>query len=145
VLAVRHLGAADRFDPGLSHMEDYDLWLRLARDRTLVFDRTASVVVRKRPSSASRDRRAMAESSVEVLRRARVLGLGDAAATRALRAQEARVWHELGYACLVQGDRRAARAALRASIARRPLRWKSYAYLGASFWPVKLPAAGPRR
>lgn len=144
VLAARHLGARDRFDPALAHMEDYDLWLRLARDRALVFDRRASVVVRKRPGSASRDRRAMAAGAVEVLRRAGALGRGDRRAASALRAQEARVLHELGYACLVDGDRRAARAALWASISRRPLRLKSYAYLGASLWPGG-PLAGAGR
>jgi glycosyltransferase involved in cell wall biosynthesis len=140
VLVRSQLAPQDRFDPALGHLEDYDLWLRLARDRSLVFDRHPSVTIRRRPASASRDRRAMAEGSLEVLRRAQRDLPQAALSPGALRAREAQVWHELAYACLAEGDVPAARAAVLEAIRRRPLRLKNYLYLAACLWP-----AGARR
>ena len=64
-------------------MEDYDLWLQLARDHELAFDPRTSVVVRRRAGSASGDLRAMAEEALEVLARALDAGLPEGALTAA--------------------------------------------------------------
>jgi glycosyltransferase involved in cell wall biosynthesis len=136
VLVADRLRFDDRFDPSLSHMEDYDLWLRLARDRKLVFDPRPSVLVRKRRGSASRDRRRMAEASLEVLAR----HVSDEAEVgvvhRAeLRSRRGRLWHELAYACFVEGDVQAGRQAARRAIAENPGRLKNYSHLVASYLP----------
>jgi len=141
VVVAAHLRDGDRFDPSLSHMEDYDLWLRLARDRQLVYDPRPSVLVRKRPGSASRDRRKMAEGSLAVIERHLAADGVLGQITRAdLRARRGRLWHELAYACFVEGDIAAGRRAAFRSIALTPAHLKSYAHLFASYLP-----AGVRR
>jgi glycosyltransferase involved in cell wall biosynthesis len=131
VLARDRLGPDDRFDESLAFLEDHEMWLRLARGGHLLwFDERAGILVRKRPGSSSRDRRGMAEAALEVLRRETERGLpvGEVAGG-ALRRREGRLWHDLAYACLAEGDPRAARRALRRSIPRLPLLAKNYAYL----------------
>lgn len=136
VLVRTHLRDGDRFDASLSHMEDYDLWLRLARDRQLVYDPRPSVLVRKRPDSASRDRRKMAEGSLEVIdRHLAVRGVAEQITRADLRARRGRLWHELAYACLVEDDVAAGRRAALRSVASSPSLLKSYAYLFATYLP----------
>jgi len=138
VLVAGALCPSDRFDPTLTHMEDYDLWLRLARDRQLVYDPRPSVLVRKRRGSASRDRRKMAEGALQVLERLLVEGLPEATLSAStVRRRKARLWHELAYACFVEDDLGAGRRAAWQSIKRMPLRLKSHAHLLASLLPAE--------
>jgi len=136
VLFAEALSEKDRFDTALTHMEDYDLWLRLARDRQLVYDSRPSVLVRKRPGGASRDRRKMAMGALAVLDRFLAEGVptGTVSAATACRRQ-GRLWHELAYACFVEDDLLAGRRASWQSIRRMPLRLKSYAHFLASLLP----------
>jgi len=146
VLVSAGLTAGDRFDPSLTHMEDYDLWLRLARDRRLVYDPRPSVLVRKRRGSASRDRRKMAEGALAVLERFLAEGLPEGAVpASSLRRRQGRLWHELAYACFVEDDVEAGRRASWQSIRRMPLRLKSYAHLLASLLPKRTRRAAFRR
>jgi glycosyltransferase involved in cell wall biosynthesis len=142
VLVRERLGAADRFDPALDHMEDYDLWLRLARDRRLVYEARPGLIVRRRRGSASGEWRRMAEGSLTVLERFLAAGVPEGTLTRGeLRRRIGALWHDLAYACLVEDDLPAARNALARAIHRRPLRTKNWSYLAVSL----LPAAFRRR
>ena len=137
VLVAARLCATDRFDPSLTHMEDYDLWLRLARDRQLVYDPRPSVLVRKRRGSASRDRRKMAEGALAVLERFLAEGLpASTVSNSTVRRRLGHLWHELAYACFVEDDLPAGRHAAWQSISRMPLLPKSYAHLLASLLPA---------
>lgn len=137
VLVAAALGPDDRFDPALTHMEDYDLWLRLARDRQLVYDPRPSVLVRKRRGSASRDRRKMAEGALAVLERFLADGIPMTGISNTiLRRRLGHLWHDLAYACFVEDDLAAGRHAAVQSIRRVPLRLKSYAHLVASLLPA---------
>jgi glycosyltransferase involved in cell wall biosynthesis len=138
VLVRDHLRPGDRFDTGLAQMEDYDLWLRLARDRRLVFDPQPSVLVRRHRRGASRNRRGMAESSIKVLERFQDQGLSENTGVRhQLRSRTGRLWHDLAYACLVEDDLRGARDALRQSVSRLPFLMKNYVYWVASLSPER--------
>jgi glycosyltransferase involved in cell wall biosynthesis len=142
VMARHRLSSDDRFDTGLRVMEDYDLWLRMAARHRLVYDPEPTVIVRRRPASASTDLRAMAEDAIRVLESARERGLpADPALEALLRQRLGNLWHDLAYACLVEDDVGAARAALRESRARLPRNLKNYIYLLAG----SLPAAVRRR
>jgi glycosyltransferase involved in cell wall biosynthesis len=136
VLRRERLGPEDRFDEGLPVMEDYDLWLRLARRGPLAFDPRPGALVRKRAGSASRDLRAMAECSLRVLDRALEVppnGSGLSAAERRVRL--GRLWHDLAYARLMEGDTAGARVAVRQSLSRLPLFGRNYIYWISSFFP----------
>jgi len=136
VLVAAQLRAEDRFDPSLTHMEDYDLWLRLACDRPLIFDPHPSVLIRKRKGSASRDRRKMAAGSLEVIGRHLSRSVADKTGRDVeIRARLGGLWHELAYACFVEDDLPAGRRAAYRSIAASPGRLKSYAHLVASYLP----------
>lgn len=137
VLARDKLGPDDRFDESLTFLEDHEMWLRLARGGHLLwFDERPGVLVRKREGSSSRDRRGMAEAALEVLRRETDRGLPTGEVdSGALRRREGRLLHDLAYACLAEGDPRAARRALYRSIPRLPLLAKNYAYLVLSSLP----------
>jgi glycosyltransferase involved in cell wall biosynthesis len=139
VLVRDRLGPDDRFRGDLSVMEDYEFWLRLARRHRLLFDARPGVVVRRRPSSASRDRRDMAERSIHVLERQMAEGLPPGVLSpREARHRLGRLWHDLAYACLVDGDPQGARRAARRSVAHLPLLAKNYMYLLASLLPGTL-------
>jgi glycosyltransferase involved in cell wall biosynthesis len=145
VLDLGRLGEAARFDSGLRVMEDYDLWLRLARRHTLVFDPRPTVVVRRRPHSASRDRRGMATASLEVLRRFEAAGLPPEITPAERRRRLGRLWHDLAYACLVEDDLPAARRALRPAIAHVPGLAKNYLYWLTTLFPAWLRRAAYAR
>jgi glycosyltransferase involved in cell wall biosynthesis len=130
VLRRDRLRAEDRFDESLPVMEDYDLWLRLAERGTIVFDPRPGAVVRRRAGSASRDLRAMAECSLRILGKA---GSGLTPAERRVRL--GRLWHDLAYARLVEGDTAGARTALRQSVPRLPMVLRNYIYWISSFFP----------
>jgi glycosyltransferase involved in cell wall biosynthesis len=139
VLDRARLPFEPRFDERLRVMEDYDLWLRVAAERTIWFDARPLTLVRRRARSASRDLRRMAEDGLEVLGRA----LEPAAARRWLteveqRRRLGRLWHDLAYACLVEDDPAGARRALRESCARLPLYPKNYIYWLSSALPKPL-------
>lgn len=129
----------DRFDPRLAHMEDYDLWLRLARRRAPIFDDQPRAVVRRHDRNASRDWRRMAESSLRVLGRVeRDSTARDALSADEWRRRAGRLWHDLAYACLVDDDPLAARHAATEAVRRLPLMLKNYSYLVASGLPSAL-------
>jgi glycosyltransferase involved in cell wall biosynthesis len=139
VLARQRLGTDERFRDDLQVMEDYDLWLRLARRHRLWFDSRPGAVVRRRPASASRDRRGMAEQSIRVLERQLEEGLPPGVLSAGeIRRRLGRLWHDLAYACLVDRDPRASRRAARRSAAHLPLLGKNYMYLLASLLPGRL-------
>jgi len=157
VLARDRLRPGDRFDDGLPAHEDYDFWLRLARDRVVRFEARATVIVRRRRGSLSGGLRVMASTAIAVLERAMpetmdvgggasgapAGGAGDAPAgdrpsPADLRRRFGRLWHELAYACLIEDDAVAARAALRQSIRRLPLHARNYIYWGMSLLPRPL-------
>jgi glycosyltransferase involved in cell wall biosynthesis len=137
VLVAGRLRPDDRFDPTLTHMEDYELWLRLARDRVLAVDSRPTVLVRKRRGSASRDLRQMAASSIRVLGRW-TADRGGPVDPSELRQRLGRLWHELAYACLLEDDLAAARHALRESRVRAPGIVKNHAYWIISWLPSVL-------
>jgi glycosyltransferase involved in cell wall biosynthesis len=142
VLVRERLEEEDRFSPRLSVMEDYDLWLRLARRHPLIFDPRPSTVVRKRGDSASRDLRKMAREGLEVVARFREGGMPPGSLSDVeLRERLGRLWHDLAYACLIEDDAPAARRALRESAARLPFNLKNYIY----FLVGALPSALRRR
>lgn len=124
--------AAGSFEPSLAAMEDWDLWLRLALSGRVRRLAVPSVVVRKRPASASGDLAAMAACALAVLDRVESSAAGDPERARVLARRRAGLWHDLAYARLASGDSRGARAALREAIARDPARAKNYVYWLAS-------------
>lgn len=63
------LEAVGGFDPDLSHGEDWDLWLRLAREFPVVCVPEPQVLYRKRPISASSNLSAMVCQSLAIIRR----------------------------------------------------------------------------
>ena len=142
VLVRERLAPTERFRADLPVMEDYELWLRLARRHLLIYDPRPSVLVRRRRSSATSDLRGMAEGSLRILDELEREGVPeDAISARELRRLRARLWHELGYACLIVNDRAGTRRALRESRNLAPLRLKNYAYMLFA----ALPAATRRR
>jgi glycosyltransferase involved in cell wall biosynthesis len=139
VLVRECLDADDRFSGEMQVMEDYDLWLRLARRHRLLFDSRPGAVVRRRPGSASRDRRGMAERSLRVLERHLGQGLPPGVLSpRETRRRLGRLWHDLAYGCLAERDSRSARRAARRSMAYLPMLGKNYIYLLASLLPARL-------
>lgn len=141
VLDHRRLAPSERFRADLPVMEDYELWLRLARRHRLLFDPRPSVLVRRRPGSATSDLRRMAEGSLKILVELEQDGALDGAISpEELSDRRARLWHELAYACLVEDDLDGARRALRKSRALDPFRLKNYVYQLCTTLP-----AGARR
>ena len=139
VMVRERLARDDRFRTDLRVMEDWDLWLRMAGRHRLVYDPEPTVIVRRRPASASADLRAMAEDALLVLRSARDHALAAAPALEpALRRREGRLWHDLAYVRLVEGDLPGGRAALRESMARLPGNLKNYIYFLAGSLPAPL-------
>jgi glycosyltransferase involved in cell wall biosynthesis len=142
VLDRRRLDPADRFREDLPVMEDYELWLRLARRHRLLFDPRPSVLVRRRRGSATGDLRRMAEGSLRILVELEQDGALDGnISPKELSDRRARLRHDLAYACLVEDDLEGARRALRESRALAPFRLKNYVYQLFT----TLPAAARRR
>jgi len=139
VVDRQRLRPADLFDESLPSLEDHELWLRLSREgHVLLFDSQPGVLVRKRAGSMSRNRRRMAESALAVLGREISRGVPDELPTGALRAREGRLWHDLAYACLTEGDRSGAVRAIRRSMLLSPAILKNYAYLCACLLPAAM-------
>ena len=139
VLRREALAEHDRFDTGLAHMEDYDLWLRLARRSEPLYEPRHQVVVRRHDRNASGDRRRMAEGALHVLSRF----LDDTALDKILtrderRTREGRLWHDMAYACLVEDDVKGARRAVAESLRRLPGLAKNYVYFAACGLPGAL-------
>lgn len=126
VARLAALRAVGGFDGDMAAMEDWDLWIRFAGHGRLHIEREPRIVVRRRPASASRNLRAMAECGLAVAHRA--LESGIAIDARDRRALFARLEHDLAYACLKGGDARAARNAAGRAIALAPFRFKTYLY-----------------
>jgi hypothetical protein len=129
VLARERLGPGDRFRVERPVMEDYELWLRLARDRALRWEPRPGAIIRKRRGSASGDLRRMAAEAIEILTPLLEPGSRPPLSPAEARRRLGRLWHELAYACLVEGDGPGARAAAAAAAARLPLSVKNYMYL----------------
>ena len=130
------LAAEGGFDGGLAAMEDWELWVRLARRGRIRVIREPRVIVRRRPVSASRDLRAMASCAIQVARGA--MDAGVALTNRERRELLGRLWHDLAYACLRAGDARGARNAARHAIALLPRKAKNYIYWIAGLAPASL-------
>ena len=113
------LRAVSGFDGEMAAMEDWDLWMRLALHGTIRVHREPHVIVRRRPASASRDHRAMAECGLAVARRAVETGVTIGENDR--RALFGRLHHDLAYA-LPQGWRRAGGASRGPARDRAPTR-----------------------
>jgi hypothetical protein len=148
VLARERLPHTGRFRADLTVMEDYELWLRLARDHRLLFDPHPAAVVRKRAGSASRDLGAMAQAALHVFEGQLALGLpAGTLSTREIQHRLGRLWHDLAYARLRAGDTAGARSAAWRSASRLPLEVKNYIYLVATALPKRLRTAllGPMR
>jgi glycosyltransferase involved in cell wall biosynthesis len=150
VLVRERLRPQDRFRVDLEVMEDYELWLRLARQGSLRLDSRATVVVRKRPGSASRDLRGMAERSLEILEPYAAAAPGDATLSlRQWRERLGALWHDLAYARLLEGDAAGCRAAAVEALRRLPLGIKNYMYWVVSILPgplrLAIVAGGRRR
>ena len=133
VLDRQRLGPDLRFRDDMPVMEDYELWLRIAAQHRLVFDASPGVIVRKRAGSTSRDRHAMAVRSIEIL--APLLDDDGCLTAGEKRRRLGALWHDLAYACLVEGDPAGARHAARRSLAYLPGRGKNYIYLGLTAVP----------
>jgi glycosyltransferase involved in cell wall biosynthesis len=130
-------GSELRFREELSAMEDYDLWLRLARRGKVAFDPVPGVVIRKRAHSTSADHRAMAECSLRIFTELDESGvIGDHLAAREFRRRIGLLWHDLAWATLRDGDAAACRAASLQALRRLPLRARVYAYLALSLLPA---------
>jgi hypothetical protein len=117
-------------------MEDYELWLRLAQRRALRWDPRPGAIIRKRPGSASGDLRRMASESLAILEPLLAPEALPPVSRGEARRRLGRLWHDLAYACLVEGDARAARSAALAAAARLPLSAKNYMYLVAASLPA---------
>jgi glycosyltransferase involved in cell wall biosynthesis len=142
VLARERLPDTARFRASLPVMEDYELWLRLARTHRLLFDPHPAAIVRKRAGSASRDLEAMARQALLVIDEQLALGLpGGTLSDREIRHRLGRLWHDLAYARLRAGDAAGARAAAWSSARRLPLEVKNYIYLVATALPARLRSA----
>ena len=126
VARLAALRAVGGFDGDMAAMEDWDLWIRLAGHGPIRIEREPRIVVRRRPASASRNLRAMAECGLAVVRRA--LESGITIDERDRHALFAQLEHDLAYACLKGGDAQAARNAARRAIALEPARIKNYLY-----------------
>jgi hypothetical protein len=141
VLRRAELGPSDRFREDLDVMEDYDLWLRLARRGRIWFEAAPAAIVRKRPGSASGDRRRMAECALRVLEDQIARGVSETVVSREeLERRLGRLWHDRAYACLLEGDRSEAARSARRSLAHLPLLAKNYIYLVVAALPSRLGA-----
>jgi hypothetical protein len=132
------LTAADRFREDLAVMEDYDLWLRLAARGPLWFEGRPSAIIRKRPGSASRERRSMADCAIRVLDEWLSCSAAEPTLTRRERARRlGRLWHDRAYACLIEADRVEAARSSRRALSHLPLHLKSYIYLVVAALPER--------
>lgn len=146
VVARDRLGSPPRFDEELATMEDYDLWLRLGRESEILLVPRVTGLVRRRRKSASRDLRSMAESGLAMLTRALdAAPEAERLAPSAARRRLGRLWLDLAYACLLEGDGPAARRAALEAWRRLPARPVCAVYLASSFAPRTASRIATRR
>jgi hypothetical protein len=126
VARLSALRAVGGFDGEMAAMEGWDLWLRLLLHGPIRVVREPRIIVRRRPASASRDLRAMAECGLAVAQRA--IDAGAVLEEKDRRALFGRLQHDLAYACLKAGDRQAARRAAQRAIALQPSQVTTYLY-----------------
>jgi glycosyltransferase involved in cell wall biosynthesis len=129
---------AGGFATHLSRCEDYDLWLRLARQGSFVFVDEVLARYRVGPGGLSSDADRMLEAEARVLREAiarpgHELPPGPA---RIARERIGRLWMEAGYADLVGQRSAAARRKLLRALGRRGSRSRAFLYLAASLLPA---------
>lgn len=130
-------GTELRFREDLPAMEDYDLWLRLARRGAVAFDPVPGVVIRKRARSVSSDHRTMAECSLRIFSELGESGVvEDHLTPREARRRVGLLWRDLAWASLWGGDAATCRTACLESLRRLPLRARIYGYLALSLLPA---------
>ncbi len=135
VLVDRALAVELSFDETLTHLEDWELWLRLSQRARTVFIDEVTVHKREQPGGASRRRRAMAEGGLAALAKLCAEGRPAALPRAVLRRREAELLHDLAYALLIAGEHAPARRAALDALERRPTRVKSALYVLVSLLP----------
>ena len=113
------LEALGGFDPSLSHAEDRDLWIRLARRGPATASRRALVRYQHREGGLTRQTARRLEGGATLFARLAADPALPAALRRTARARAAQYRWKLGFAALREGRRAEARAAFAAS-ARAP-------------------------
>jgi glycosyltransferase involved in cell wall biosynthesis len=107
------LASSGLFDPGIpgNTVQDYDLWVRIARDFRFGYIPEPLAVLRLHPAQGSRNRREMLNDELRLLERR--LGADRLRATAVMRARVATLLGELGVAYLDADNPRAARRCFR--------------------------------
>lgn len=115
--ALRQVGLCDLSIRG-NTVQDYDLWLRIARHWELAFVPEPLVVFRIHTHQGTWDRRLMLSEEAQLLER--VLAQEQLTEEEELRSRMARLYDQLGTAQWDAGDRQAARQSFRRSFWWRP-------------------------
>ena len=138
VLARREaMVRAGLFDATLGTEEDYDLWLRIARDWPLVYVDAPLVARRRRPgqlTDASQNEQ-VTRNVLAVISRAAERMEGVVARTE-IRRRLARLHFNLGVMCLRTNRNAEARELLWKSVCGYPNAWSGYLMLLLAFGPV---------
>ncbi len=134
--------AVGGFDEALTHVEDRDLWLRLAAQWEVEFVAEALGRLRRRADSAMQRREQALTCMIEVLTRAEGYAPEEyRAAWPEVRPRLAEASFEVGRLCLEKGDRAAARAWFARSLRYPERRLRGLAYWAAAFLPRRAEAA----
>jgi glycosyltransferase involved in cell wall biosynthesis len=134
---LREVGLCDTEIRG-NTVQDYDLWLRIARRAAFGFVPEPLVVFRVHEGQGTWDRRPMLSEEARLLER--VIAAEGAAARGDLRRRMADLYRRLGTAHLDAGDRGLARRSFA-----RSLRWHATAGAAVRWAACLLPAAAIRR
>jgi glycosyltransferase involved in cell wall biosynthesis len=127
------------FDPTLSTEEDFDLWLRVARDFPFVYVDEPLLAFRRRPGQLTR-----ADQSEVILRNvARVTEmaqerLGALLPAGLVKSRRARLDRDIGSVCLRTGRKSEARRLLGRSLRLEPASAKTWMFLVLTFAPTGL-------
>ncbi|HOM16915.1 MAG TPA: glycosyltransferase [Thermoguttaceae bacterium] len=132
--ALRQVGLCDLSIRG-NTVQDYDLWLRIAKHWELAYVPEPMVIFRIHGHQGTWDRRLMLSEEARLLER--VLAEENLGDDPELRARMARLYDQLGGAHLDAGDRRSARQNFRRSLQWRPSRRVRLLW-AVSFLPVPL-------
>jgi glycosyltransferase involved in cell wall biosynthesis len=129
--AALEAGLLDPSIPG-NTVQDYDLWLRVARRRRLGFVPDQLTVLRLHEGQGTWDRRAMLADELRLLERH--VGRGGLGRGTAMRGRVARLLDELGRAHLEAGDAPAARSCFARALGMR-CSWRAASLYAVSFLP----------